>query len=247
MNDWFRSWHGAPTDNKWLVVARRAAVTPGVVSAVVWALFDHASQAGDRGSVAGFDVETYAAFSGFEETDIQSVIEALKDKGVIGTDGILGSWDKRQPTREDGAAERAKAWRERKRNENERAQTHANANERKRTLDKTRLDTDKKEKISSDEPDMPASEAKSKKVVKFEYPGEFEMWWAEYPRHVGVSKMDAYKEWKRLPTDDQDAALEGAIAFAQRCRNDKTEEQYIVHPNRFLKQRRWETHLEAAQ
>lgn len=25
--DWFRSWHGAPTDNKWLLIAKRAGVT----------------------------------------------------------------------------------------------------------------------------------------------------------------------------------------------------------------------------
>ena len=35
MASWFRSWHGAPTDNKWLVIARRANVSAGVVSAVV--------------------------------------------------------------------------------------------------------------------------------------------------------------------------------------------------------------------
>ena len=26
--DWFRSWHGAPTDNKWLVIAKRAMEAP---------------------------------------------------------------------------------------------------------------------------------------------------------------------------------------------------------------------------
>jgi hypothetical protein len=130
MNDWFRSWHGAPTDNKWLVIAKKAGVAPGVVSAVVWALFDHASQAGERGSVAGFDVETYAAFSGFDEAQIAAVIAALKDKGVINGDDHLAAWEKRQPKREDDSAVRAKEWRERKRQEAEREQAEA---ERKRT------------------------------------------------------------------------------------------------------------------
>ena len=79
MNNWFRSWHGAPTDSKWLVIGRKAGVAPGVVAAVVWALFDHASQTEDRGSVIGFDVETYSAFSGFDEEQIQAVIDGAAD------------------------------------------------------------------------------------------------------------------------------------------------------------------------
>ena len=54
--EWFRSWHGAPTDNKWLVIAKRAGVPAGMVSAVVWALFDYASQNENRGSVEDFDI-----------------------------------------------------------------------------------------------------------------------------------------------------------------------------------------------
>ena len=50
--DWFRSWHGAPTDAKWLLIARKSGTTPGQVSAVFWALLDYASQHADRGSVA---------------------------------------------------------------------------------------------------------------------------------------------------------------------------------------------------
>ena len=37
---------------------------------------DYASQEDERGSVAGFDAETYAVFSGFEESDIEAVITA---------------------------------------------------------------------------------------------------------------------------------------------------------------------------
>lgn len=144
MNDWFRSWHGAPTDNKWLVIGRRAGVVPGVVSAVVWALLDYASQAPKRGNVEGFDVETYAAFSGFEESQIEAVMRALFDKGVIGPDGGFHNWDKRQPKREDNSAERAKEWRERKRNENERTRTQPNA-----TDQQIREDTDTEVSVAS--------------------------------------------------------------------------------------------------
>src|SRR5512139_3945521 len=99
--DWFRSWHGAPTDNKWLVIGRRANVLPGIVSAIAWALFDHASQTQERGSIASFDVETYAAFSGFDENDVNAVLDAMRAKGIIGPDDQLSAWDKRQPKRDD--------------------------------------------------------------------------------------------------------------------------------------------------
>lgn len=114
MTSWFRSWHGAPTDNKWLVIAAKAKVKPGVVSAVAWALFDHASQADDRGNVADFDMETYAVFSGFGENEVQAVIAAMCDKGIIDSDGRLAAWDKRQPKREDDSAERVREYRKRK-------------------------------------------------------------------------------------------------------------------------------------
>ncbi len=115
MTSWFRSWHGAPTDNKWLVIAAKAKVKPGIVSAVAWALLDHASQADDRGSVKEFDAETYAAFSGFDETDVQSVISAMIAKGVITDEGRLAAWEKRQPKREDETnTERVREFRKRK-------------------------------------------------------------------------------------------------------------------------------------
>lgn len=135
MNDWFRSWHGAPTDPKWLLIARKADVAPGVVAAVVWALLDHASQCERRGDVSGFDIETYAAFSGFEEARIEAVLVALREKNII-AGNRLAAWDRRQPKREDGSAERAAAWREhqkRQRNAEKRADTDTNESERSRT------------------------------------------------------------------------------------------------------------------
>ena len=111
MTSWFRSWHGAPTDTKWLTIARRAGVAPGVVSAVAWALLDYASQHQDRGSVGGFDAETYAVFSGFDESDVLAVIQALVAKEMI-VDNRWASWEKRQPEREDNSAERVRRHRE---------------------------------------------------------------------------------------------------------------------------------------
>lgn len=130
--DWFRSWHGAPTDPKWLAIAQRTQTNAGMVSAVAWALYDHASQAAERGDVSSFDVETYAAFSGWDAAKIDAIVAAFVDKGLI-QNNRLAAWDKRQPKREDGSAERAKEWRERKR-------TQPNANDLKIRTDKNRED-----------------------------------------------------------------------------------------------------------
>jgi hypothetical protein len=143
MTDWFRSWHGAPTDNKWLVIGRRAGVAPGMASAVGWALMDYASQQSDRGSVQGFDVETYAMFSGWEECQIEAVIAAMQDKGMI-TDGRLSAWEKRQPEREDVTAlARKRAQRERdasNKDDMSRNVTHGHATSRDVTIEESRVD-----------------------------------------------------------------------------------------------------------
>jgi hypothetical protein len=124
--DWFRSWHGAPTDQKWLLIAKRGETQPGVVSAIVWALFDFASRnESDRGSVADFDIETYAAYSGFDEITISRVIECLKEKNVI-DNGRLTAWDKRQPKREDNSTGRV----HKHRNAVKRGETQSNAPEK---------------------------------------------------------------------------------------------------------------------
>lgn len=113
MASWFRSWHGAPTDPKWLLIAKRAGVTPGMVSSVFWALLDYASQEVDRGNVSGFDAESYAAWAGYEERQVIDILIAMEGKGVI-ADGRLAAWEERQPAREDDSRERVRQFRKRK-------------------------------------------------------------------------------------------------------------------------------------
>jgi DnaD/phage-associated family protein len=111
---WWRSWHGAPMDSKWAVIANRAGVKPGIVSAIFWELCDFASQHVNRGSIEGFDIETYAVFSGFSQDEIAAVIKALTDKKII-ENNFLSNWIKRQPIREDDSRERVTKFRELKR------------------------------------------------------------------------------------------------------------------------------------
>jgi hypothetical protein len=184
MNDWFRSWHGAPTDPKWLGIARRAGVAPGIAVAVAWALMDRASQSSDRGSITGYDAEGLAYFYGCEPEQVEAIVSAMADKGMI-TDGRFSSWEKRQPKREDGAAERAREWRERKR-------TQANASA---TTD-TETDTD------------PSEDASAPKTNP-----DFERFWNAYPNKTGrPSAEKAFSQAiKRASVDE---IMVGVAAYA---------------------------------
>ena len=96
---WWRSWHGAPMDHKYSVIAAKSGVKTGIASAVMWALLDYASQHKERGTVDGFDVESYSVYSGFSENEVNAVIKALTDKKMI-VEGRLANWEKRQPKSE---------------------------------------------------------------------------------------------------------------------------------------------------
>lgn len=72
------------------------------------------------------------------------------------------------------------------------------------------------------------------------YTGDFEIFWSEYPRQKNTSKAEAFDVFDRLNSDDQTAAIEGAIAYAEHCRKEQTPERFIAHAATFLRQRRWE-------
>jgi len=139
-NMWFRSWHGAPTDPKWLGIARKAGVAPGIVSALVWALLDRASQATERGSIAGYDADGLGCFMGCEAEQVEAVIALMHEKGVLADNAFTG-WEKHQPKREDPSTDRVKEYRERKKTQCNADETQCNAKKPPETLD-TDTDTD---------------------------------------------------------------------------------------------------------
>lgn len=111
--DWFRSYHGAPTDAKYLMLAKRAGVAAHEVAFVWWALLDYASQNEPRGSITGFDAESLACFSGLDEAKIKAILGVCREKRLIDQADMLSAWPKRQPKREDDSSQRVKAFRER--------------------------------------------------------------------------------------------------------------------------------------
>jgi hypothetical protein len=130
--DWLRLWHDMPTDPKFRVVAKRAGRPLSEVVAVFVVMLTNASaNAENRGTLSNWSDEDVAAALDMEPENVAAIFRAMQGKTLEGEK--LSGWEKRQPQREDGGAERAKAWRERNR-------TQANAGERTETL---REDQDK--------------------------------------------------------------------------------------------------------
>ncbi len=99
--EWFRWYHGAISDDKWPLAARKSGQPVAVVVAVWAALLECASQAEDRGCIAGFDPESLDALLQVPDGTSQAVLEALSAGSrprVSG--GRIIKWDERQPLRE---------------------------------------------------------------------------------------------------------------------------------------------------
>lgn len=132
--DWFRLHHGTCTDPKWRIVCKRSGQPAAIVIAVWLAMLERASQSTPRGSIAGWSDDDMALILDIDSTQVLAVREAMQGKTLEG-DAVV-NWDRRQPKREDGSAERAKAWRERNRTQPNATERTANAIDRTRTPDR---------------------------------------------------------------------------------------------------------------
>lgn len=111
---WHKAWHGTARNPAWLYIARRANIIPGLVSAFFAALYEHASQSEDRGSVADFEIDIYADWAGAEEGQLERVFELLKDRGFVTHDNRIANWEEDQ---KNDSKEKVRAHRERKKTE----------------------------------------------------------------------------------------------------------------------------------
>lgn len=202
------------TDPKMQWVARKSGATPADVIAVWACLLEHASnvtQCNDnetRGSVNGFDKESFEIVLGLDNGKITEIIAAMEEKEMI-ADGMITNWEKRQPKREDSSTERVRKHRAKKKaeeecNENSDNETQCNETER---LDKIRLDKNKEKDISlSDDNDNGKADGKRKNG----YPERFENLW-EFARGqygkinnpVG-NKSEAFDSFKKRKPSDED-------------------------------------------
>lgn len=190
MTDWFRSWHGAPTDPKWLGIAKRAGVAPGIAVAVAWALMDRASQAEKRGAIDGYDPDGLACFFGCEPEQVEAIVAAMVDKGMI-VDDRFTNWDKRQPKREDDSTKRVQAYRERQKEQVQRDATQRNAPETE---------------AESDNPPV-APQGGGAGVL-------FEEVASVFPRSPHINEAKAERAFHRLAAEDQATLLAAARRYA---------------------------------
>lgn len=230
--DWFRSWHGAPVDLKWPIIARHANVILGIknpcdgvtvtdVTAVTWALLDFSSQNSPRGSVTRFNVEAYSFYSGLSELAVAAIMAALHDKIVLENNAFV-NWDKHQGKDDDGSAERTRRWRERQKTS---PVTAVTVTETKNRTEQNRID------ISTSSDDV------------VEEGASFEHLWISWKpfEMVKGNKQQAKKSFLKVMKSGisfSQAILPAAISYCVICHKKKIKTQHLVT---WLNQCGWET------
>lgn len=246
MNQWFRSWHGAPTDPKWRVIAKKADVPTSLVVSFIWALMDRASQSDDRGSFEGVDLEVLADYLDCDETQLKRIVTQCNARNVTCDDRFV-SWEKRQPKKEDtGSTQRVQKHRELKKLQSlSYHETPCNVLKRDETTDKIREDKNiNKLYLSETSSDAQVLEFPEKakqnrpKRQRHAYSAAFEEFWQAYPTDPLMSKAQAAKQFERLSDDDQRRAIAAVPAFRAHCH--KTPDYRPVHAERFISQRRFD-------
>jgi hypothetical protein len=212
-NSWLRLWHDMPNDPKWRTISRASKQSISSVIAVYVHILVIASNANERGRTQNICNEDIASALDLDCEQVDAIIDAMQGRVLDGD--LVSGWKKRQIEREDGGAERARAWRENKK------RTQANASERKRTPD-TDTDTDTDTDIKN-KPSVHVGD-------------EFARFWDAYPKKVG--KVDAKKAWvkNKPPIDDV------LVALLWQSKSDqwlKDGGQYIPNPSTYINQWRW--------
>jgi ribosomal protein L12E/L44/L45/RPP1/RPP2 len=233
-NQWCRLWNDMPADLKWLTIARKSGQRVGDVMAVYVFLMVSANKSSKRGIADDFKPDDVAGFLQIDEQDVNAIINAMQGKVLDGMH--LTGWEKRQPLREDGSAERAREWREQKR-------TQANANERPDTDTDKESDTDTEGETSP--PIVPPEKGEQRERATTL--SLFERFWAAYPKKK--SKGQAEKTWAKLKVDEQ--LLTVMLAAIERAKKSadwqKNGGQYIPYPSTWLNAKGWLDEYASAQ
>lgn len=79
------------------------------------------------------------------------------------------------------------------------------------------------------------------------YSDEFEKFWSGFPSRPGMSKKKTAAEFARLDADERSLAISALPAFRAQLTQDRTEPRFIRHPDRWVRDRCFETFAEAAE
>ena len=250
MSHWVRLWDDMPTDPKWRVVARRSGRSIAEVIAVFnFMMLNAGANATERnGTLTNFDDEDVAAALDIDACHVTSIREAMQGKTLDG-DRLTG-WERRQPKREDGAAERAKAWREKKKLETdgceqptERKRTQANAEERPEQI-QSRADTEELSSLRSDSAQAPLPAPEKPKKIKKTYPEEFSRFYAAYPRKTGPDAAQVAFNRAVLKGGSPEEIIHGALQYA--AEKAGTETQFVKQPSTWLNAGCWKDYAQTA-
>lgn len=249
--DWFRVYHGMPTDPKWLLVARRAGhgVTTGHVVAIWCVLLDHASASKPRGNVQSVDLEAIAASLGWSEEIVSAAYDALVSRRHI-VDGCIRTWDERNPSKFDATnAQRQKRHRQKakaaEKSAHETAPRAPESNESNGrygvTGNASRQVTPTEEKEQSKSSFSDSSKQDCNSTLKLDTPrtvreqagaivnaGDFWAWIAAQgiPAHIGIRTMNRAKLVSWIDQGMTAANLDEAMKRARK----KRERQHSSHP-----------------
>ena len=181
--DWFRWHHGAITDPKFQLIAKKANARFGDVIALWAFVLEMASADSDRGNIGQIDFETLDYMLGAEEGTAIRILDAMTARGLI-VGNRIAAWEKRQPRRErenDNSTERSKAFRDKQRHA-----TPCNANENQETP---------REEESREEESKPLSNANALDVLSVaEEPAEPEAESKKLPSCPHQKVIDLYHE-----------------------------------------------------
>lgn len=216
-NSWLRLWHDMPNDPKWRTIARVSKQSISAVIAVYVHLLVIASNATERGRTQNVCSEDLASALDLDVEQVDAILIAMQGRVLDGE--MISGWAKRQVEREDGAAERAKRWREARK---EAKQTQSNATERGRTPDK---DKDK-----------------DKEHSKEAGASGFDVFWEAWPRSDRKGgKAACLAKWKKAGLEKQSQRIAAhVLKMSVSADWQKQGGAFIPAPLAYLNQSRWD-------
>lgn len=261
--EWFRHYHGLCTDPKLHEIARKTRVSRGMVIAAWCAVLESASSADDRGVVSISDMQL-AFMIDAKPAVAGRIMEGFRDLQMV-VDGRVSAWSKRQRECDDVRV-RVNRHRDRKNNllKNNETGCHGNVTVTYRT------EQNREEKDSSSNHTQPIEIAENTHCIeKYPIPplppplgfvedpeppitpeprrpkksstpsDAFDRFWAAVPRKIGRKACEA-KFAIAARTVDPERLIAAMQRYADRCREQGTEERYICHPLTWLNQGRWD-------
>lgn len=216
-NQWLRLWHDMPTDPKWRTISKASGQRIGDVMAVYVHLLVCASNATERGRTQSFNSEDVASALDIDTEQVEQIITAMQGRVLEGD--LLKGWESRQVAREDGSAQRSKAWREAQKAASERT---PNAAERNRTPDKD------KEKI------------KKENTTSASLAG-FDRFWDAWPKNLRKeAKGKCHDAWVKAKAEPIAEQILAHVEAKKQTDWTKDGARFVEAPLVYLNQRKWE-------